>query len=915
MGKKSRKKRSGRQPPNTPPEPTTPEQGRASAPDCLEPSDSRLTNLLVLVGAAILLSAAAFTTPVPPQNSGAAQLVRTAASAAAVCVLLWLLAGLYWKSVPRYTPTLVLTLGGGILLALLGLCPEWSRLPMQGIGERLWGFPIAFGAPIAGAALWSGRSERSIVVAGLGCCLLLVGLLQPHAHITDLRLAIAHHIHPWNGHFSAGVAVLLLLALFGLCSTVISAHRAESSFPRIAGFMLLAYLPAWCILQYELSGPHHTAALFMLILGTSLWLTVGLRDLLHDVPEWTREWLPLILEATAVLAVLCIWILLKSFTWRWSTTDENIYLYGATLLADGTLPYRDFFFAHPPMHLIVPAIVFKVFGFSLTTAKLIPVAATIGSALISYSMMRSTLGRLAAFFTLGSFLFAMELLQASTNLNGVNLAAFWLIAGTALFLRRKPLRAGIALGLAVSTGIYALAGSLALLAMAPFSTRNRALRLISGFVGTLVLINGGFWYLGGDQFIEGVYGFHLLKAKKPLVGVFLRTLYHHTPLYLGMLLAPVVGAWLRFRNIPMLFEPLEPEVPGSFFSPMKLFSEPGLGQIKILWLQGLALLVQLALVNELYSFYFVIAFPFAAAALGYTVAGIISACAYEFRLLATHSRTPLWWGTALLPVAFASWVPLAAEANWAFSRSGSPQTTSQTNASGEMVTRRIRPPAKGVNPEFLIAGEKRYYRWIPPAALEELSGPIVKALFWRDHRLRMAITPGYRHYLWQKSLYFDALPEIAEYVTQNSAPNETVAGNSLVAPAVALASKRRIAAHFVDTNAKRFKTEITDLDTFFSSVCDDNLRYLITSPSGYFNDRMVQSLPTVRRFFRPVKHFPSPMNKFTRAGRAPWGVTLWEVKPPKSPEDKRCVWVTPERQPSPRRRTNRRTSGGGKPVK
>jgi hypothetical protein len=804
-----------------------------------------------------------------------------------------------------------------ILLGIFGLCPEWSSAPMRGIGERLWGLPVLIGAPLAGAALSTGRSQRGLLLGGFGCVLLLAGLLQPQAIVLDLRPAVAHHLKPWHNPHSLGVSILTLLSLLGLAATGIGARREASRLPHIIGGLLIAFLPAWAVIQFTIDGDATHLSFFCVVIGASIWLMSGLQHLLRAVPQWSREWMPLLVEAGAVVGLLAVWLLLKSFTWRWSTTDENIYFYGALRFSEGLIPYRDFFFAHPPMHLVVPAIAFKTFGFSIMLAKLLPVGAVLATALLLFTCLRQYLGKLTAFLGLGSFLFAMELLQASTNLNGVNLTSFWLVLGTLLFLRQRAIPAGIALAFAISSGIYAAAGALALIAMSPFQGRRLAMRFVMAFAITVLLVNGTFWLLGGDAFIEGVYGFHLLKAKKPLIGVFLKALYHHTPLFFGVLLAPVVGAWLRFRNIPVLWEPLEQETRGSFFAPHKLFAEPALGTIKILWLQAVALLIQLALVNELYSFYFVIAFPYAAAALGYTVAGIISAIIHELQLLTKNQPSPLWWGTALLPLAFAGWIPLAAEANWAFSRSGPPKVVVEKDATGAESRRRVRPPAKGLNPEFLIAGERREYQWIPPAALQELSEPVVKALFWRDHRLRMAITPGYRHFLWQKALYFDALDEIAAFVNSTAAPDETVAGNSLVAPAVALASNRRVAADFVDTNAKRFKTGITSLEAFFTAICADKVRYLVTSPSGYFSDRMAQSLPTVRKYFRPAKHFPSPKNKFGRPGRKPWGVTLWEIKDISGGNDTRCEWIEPpSRSPqSPNRRTKRRTSGGGKPVR
>ena len=49
---------------------------------------------------------------------------------------------------------------------------------------------------------------------------------------------------------------------------------------------------------------------------------------------------------------------LKWACFHFSATDENVYFYQAAAWAKGYLPYRDFFFAHPPLHLVPPALGF-----------------------------------------------------------------------------------------------------------------------------------------------------------------------------------------------------------------------------------------------------------------------------------------------------------------------------------------------------------------------------------------------------------------------------------------------------------------------------------------------------------------------------------------------------------------------------
>ena len=76
-------------------------------------------------------------------------------------------------------------------------------------------------------------------------------------------------------------------------------------------------------------------------------------------------------DVTAVLALGGFGIL-KAYALAPAFSDENIYFYMCRRIAEGALPYRDFFFAHPPFHLIPGTLVMSVFGFSLPLAKAIP---------------------------------------------------------------------------------------------------------------------------------------------------------------------------------------------------------------------------------------------------------------------------------------------------------------------------------------------------------------------------------------------------------------------------------------------------------------------------------------------------------------------------------------------------------------
>jgi hypothetical protein len=63
-----------------------------------------------------------------------------------------------------------------------------------------------------------------------------------------------------------------------------------------------------------------------------------------------------------LLSAFALFALLKSYSLRYSSGDENIYFYLATQVAEGQLPYRDFFHAHPPLHLAPLSLIYWLGG-------------------------------------------------------------------------------------------------------------------------------------------------------------------------------------------------------------------------------------------------------------------------------------------------------------------------------------------------------------------------------------------------------------------------------------------------------------------------------------------------------------------------------------------------------------------------
>ncbi len=860
-----------------------------------------VTLLVAALGAALLVVATAFGAPAPERAPWATTALQGLSATCGVLALLAIV--LRGRARTWLAPTLLLS-GLGAMLALLGTVPEVSALPLRGMGERVFGFPVAIGLPVAGAALLAGRGPTARALAVLGGALVLFGVLGPHHELGRTQPALLWHLR--LGADLPGLAVVLFAVVAALCIAAAWIGGSDPRSPLVTalGAVAALTLPGWELARLGTGVPSAAPVLALLVLlgGTALVLAAFALGLRSDAPASPPfKHAATVVEVVAIAGVVGLWLALKSFTWRWSTSDENIYFYDAWLVAQGKLPYRDFFFAHPPLHLAAAASLFGLFGFHLRLAKLIPVAATLAIAALLWSVVRERLGRVAAFLTLAFYLFAYELIQSSTNMNGVEFAALFGVLGLVLAVRGRPALSGAALGLAITSGVYAAGIALGLVLVAWLRDNRTGLRTTLGLVATGGGLNLLFWLVGGAEYVDGVYKFHLLKEAKPITVEYLNLLYHHAPMAVGVWLAPGLLAWLLYRRTPLPgFGTLPEERKRSFFSPATLLTEPGPGLVKLCFLITVGLLVEFSRFQEIYDFYFALLLPFGAVCAGFAVTALGASLWHDARALA--EARPAWARGASVTVAFfvayTLWVPLAAEANWGFSNPGRVREDGPP-LRDKRGRPRLRPftgpilPGKGANPEFLQAGDLRSYPWIAPAAWPSVTGPLVRAFFWRDHRRYFDMAPGYRHVLWQKSLHVSIMEELVAAVREGSTADETLAGNSLIAPAVALASERRIAGGFVDTNAKRFKTGNSSLRAFFEAICNDSVRFLVIAPSGYLDDSLAQREPTVRTYFEPVLRLEDPWAKFQRSGKAAYWVTLWRLKDPYRTATPRCAYVEP----------------------
>src|SRR3989338_7682207 len=161
-------------------------------------------------------------------------------------------------------------------------------------------------------------------------------------------------------------------------------------------------------------------------------------------------------EYILLAAILALYVLVKFQGISYSISDENTYFFMAKTVAEGKLPYRDFFLSHPPLQILILVFAIKVFGAHFTFLKLVPTLFIAGAGILLYLLGKRLYGRAVGFLALLLFLFSFDSLRFSTFGSGISITLFFLVLGYYLHFVGAALLAGISLGLAVLTSYLAV---------------------------------------------------------------------------------------------------------------------------------------------------------------------------------------------------------------------------------------------------------------------------------------------------------------------------------------------------------------------------------------------------------------------------------------------------------------------------
>ncbi len=229
--------------------------------------------------------------------------------------------------------------------------------------------------------------------------------------------------------------------------------------------------------------------------------------------------------------------------------DEGVYLEAARLMADGKLPYRDFFLSHPPWSMAAAAGVLSLVGWSLPAFDALYAAWCLSPAFpIARTALAVTGRRGPALAAALLFLSCPELLRWDARFFALRQASlpFLAFALHALWVRRRPATAGVLLGL-FGAGLVphamlaVLAGAGGAWAMRQEGDRAGARRLVGALGATLAAAYVPLLLVPGGA--DALVGFQVARARLPEGVRLARFLGETLPFNAPLLLAGIAGSF------------------------------------------------------------------------------------------------------------------------------------------------------------------------------------------------------------------------------------------------------------------------------------------------------------------------------------------------------------------------------------
>jgi len=235
--------------------------------------------------------------------------------------------------------------------------------------------------------------------------------------------------------------------------------------------------------------------------------------------------------------------------------DGNEYVYMASLLWKGILPYRDYFFVDPP-GLILLLSIFHFFYYKAPILfQLVPVILEIFNVAMLFLYLKKT-NNLFYFFAPILYLFSFTVLSTSDYITGVQLVICFSWLAILFGEYKKYFTSGICWGLALCTKLYAIPLIVGWLISVYFQNKQDKKRVIVSLLGlsavcTVILLP--FVLIDFTHLFSYIVLFHFNRTLGIDKGLIYRFFFQHEWL---LIIGSFIGIWFGKKKLlvlPFLF--------------------------------------------------------------------------------------------------------------------------------------------------------------------------------------------------------------------------------------------------------------------------------------------------------------------------------------------------------------------------
>lgn len=137
-------------------------------------------------------------------------------------------------------------------------------------------------------------------------------------------------------------------------------------------------------------------------------------------------------------------------------SDENFYFNVGKNILEGKIPYKDFFFAHPPLQVYVIAFLFQLFGVSFFVGKLLTLISSSLCIFLIFLISKKLFDEKSAFISSLILLISPSFIAFSTQGYGMWEASFFVLLSIYLILKNKLIGSSFSFLIAILFRYFAL---------------------------------------------------------------------------------------------------------------------------------------------------------------------------------------------------------------------------------------------------------------------------------------------------------------------------------------------------------------------------------------------------------------------------------------------------------------------------